>query len=68
VKITVWIIIASFSCHKETFHTILAGKILRIDNKVMSAYTVGKPDGKRPLGRHKRSWENNIRLDLREIV
>jgi hypothetical protein len=28
---------------------------------------VGKPDGKRPLGRHRRRWEDNIRMDLREI-
>jgi hypothetical protein len=27
---------------------------------------VGKPEGKRPLGRPKRWWENNIRMDLRE--
>jgi hypothetical protein len=28
---------------------------------------VGKPDGKRPLGRPRRSWEDGIRMDLREI-
>jgi hypothetical protein len=28
---------------------------------------VGKPEGKRPLGRPKRRWVNNIRMDLREI-
>jgi hypothetical protein len=28
---------------------------------------VGKPEGKRPLGRARRSWEDNIRMDLREI-
>jgi hypothetical protein len=28
---------------------------------------VGKPEGKRPLGRPKRRWEDNIRMDLREI-
>jgi hypothetical protein len=28
---------------------------------------VGKPEGKRPLGRHRRRWEDNINLDLREI-
>jgi hypothetical protein len=27
---------------------------------------VGKPEGKRPLGRSKRRWEDNIKLDLRE--
>jgi hypothetical protein len=28
---------------------------------------VGRPEGKRPLGRPRRSWENNIKLYLREI-
>jgi hypothetical protein len=28
---------------------------------------VGKPDGKRPLGRPRPRWEDGIRIDLREI-
>jgi hypothetical protein len=28
---------------------------------------VGKPEGKRPLGRPRRRWEDGIRLDLGEI-
>jgi hypothetical protein len=28
---------------------------------------VGKPEGKRPLGRHRRRGEDNIRMDLREM-
>jgi hypothetical protein len=28
---------------------------------------VGKPEGKRPLERPRRRWENNTRMDLREI-
>jgi hypothetical protein len=28
---------------------------------------VGKPEGKRPLGRPRCRWEDNIRMDLREI-
>jgi hypothetical protein len=28
---------------------------------------VGKPEGKGPLGRPKRRWEDGIRMDLREI-
>jgi len=28
---------------------------------------VGKPEGKRPLGRPRRRWVNNIRKDLREV-
>jgi hypothetical protein len=28
---------------------------------------VGKPEGKRPLGRPRRMWEDGVRMDLREI-
>ena len=28
---------------------------------------IGKPRGKRPLGRPRRRWEDNIRMDLEEI-
>jgi len=28
---------------------------------------VGKPEGKRPLGRPKFRWENNIKMDLQEV-
>jgi hypothetical protein len=28
---------------------------------------VGKPEGKTPLGRPRRRWEDGIRMDLREI-
>jgi hypothetical protein len=28
---------------------------------------VGKPEGKSPLGRPKRKWVDNIKIDLREI-
>jgi hypothetical protein len=28
---------------------------------------VGKPEGKRPLGRPRRRWEDGIRMNLREI-
>jgi hypothetical protein len=28
---------------------------------------VGKPEGNRPLGRHRRRWEDNIKMDLKDI-
>jgi hypothetical protein len=28
---------------------------------------VGKPEGKRPLGRRRRRWKDNIKMDLRQI-
>ena len=29
---------------------------------------VGKPDGRRPLGRPRCRWEDNIKTDLQEVV
>ena len=28
---------------------------------------MGKSEGKRPLGRRRRRWENNIKMDLQEL-
>jgi len=28
---------------------------------------VGKPEEKRPLGRPRRRWENNIKIDVQEV-
>jgi hypothetical protein len=28
---------------------------------------VGKPEGKRPIGRSRRRWEDNIRMDLKKV-
>jgi hypothetical protein len=37
--------------------------------EVRGAYSslVGRPEGRRPLGRPRRRWEDNIKTDLREI-
>jgi hypothetical protein len=37
--------------------------------EVRGAYNilVGRPEGRRPLGRPRHRWEDNIRMDLREI-
>ena len=37
--------------------------------KSRNAYRVlvGKPEGKRPLGRPRGRWEDNIKMDLREV-
>jgi hypothetical protein len=45
-----------------------AGHLARIGAK-RNAYRllVGKPEGKRPLGRPRRRWVDNIRRDLREV-
>jgi hypothetical protein len=33
----------------------------------LGIFLVGRPKGKRPLGRPRRRWEDNIKLDFREI-
>jgi hypothetical protein len=45
-----------------------AGHVARMGEK-RNAYgiLVGKPEGKRPLGRPIRRWVDNIKMDLREI-
>jgi hypothetical protein len=45
-----------------------AGHVGRL-GEMRSAYKilVGKPEGKRPLGRPKRRWEDNIKMNLRKI-
>jgi hypothetical protein len=39
---------------------------MREERKVYNLL-VGKPEGKRPLGRPRRRWEDGIRIDLNEI-
>ena len=37
------------------------------EGRVVHRVLVGKPEGKRPLGRPKRRWEDNIKMDLQEV-
>jgi hypothetical protein len=45
------------------------GRACSTHGEKKSAYRilVGKPEGKRPLGRPRRRWEDNIKMDIREI-
>jgi hypothetical protein len=45
-----------------------AGHVARIGER-RKAYMIllGKPEGRRPLGRPRRRWVDNIKMDLREI-
>ena len=38
------------------------------EDKGVHRVLVGKPEGKRPLGRPRRRWEDNIKMDLQEVV
>ena len=43
-----------------------AGHVARMEqSRNVYRVLVGKPEGRRPLGRPKRRWEDNIKIDLR---
>jgi hypothetical protein len=54
--------------NKSILESQRAGQVAHM-GEVKGAYNilVGKPEGRRPLGRHRRGWEDNIKMDLREI-
>jgi len=46
----------------------LAGHVARMgERKGVYRVLVGKSEGKRPLGRSRRRWEDNIKMDLQEV-
>ena len=45
-----------------------AGHVARMgEERVVYRVLVGKPEGKSPLGRPRRRWVDNIRMDLQEV-
>ena len=45
-----------------------AGHVARMGEKRgVYRVLVGKPEGKRPLGRPRHRWEDNIKMDLQEV-
>jgi hypothetical protein len=46
---------------------VLMGRACSTNGKKRNAYRllVGKPEGKRPLRRPRRRWEDNMKMDLR---
>jgi hypothetical protein len=45
-----------------------AGHVARMgEGRCVHRVLVGKPEGKRPLGRPIRRWEDNIKRDLQEV-
>ena len=45
-----------------------AGHVARmVEGRVVHRVLVGKPEGKRPLGRPKRRWKDNIKMDIQEV-
>jgi hypothetical protein len=45
-----------------------AGHVARMgEDRGVHRMLVGKPEGKRPLGRTRRRWEDNIKMDFRKL-
>jgi hypothetical protein len=45
-----------------------AGHVARKgERKCLYRVLVGKPEGKRPLGRSRRRWEDNVKMDLQKV-
>jgi len=45
-----------------------AGHVARMrKGRGLCSVSMGKPEGKRPLGRSRRRWEDNIKMDLQEV-
>ena len=63
--------------HQQVFHPMLAetftlmrwaGHVARMgEEKGVYRVLLGKPEGRRPLGRPRRRWVDNIRTDLQEV-
>ena len=65
--------------HNYIIHTTLLALVLRQqmrwaghvalmgERRGLYRILVGKPEGKRPLGRPRRRWDDNIKMDLQEV-
>jgi hypothetical protein len=60
---------SSCECGYEPSGSIKCWETIECPNNWRNAYRllVGKPEGRRPLGRPRRRWLDNIRMDLEEV-
>ena len=56
---------SAFRRHSEFF--VVFQKARTGEKRGLYRVLVGKPEGKRPLGRPRRRWVDNIRMDLQEV-
>jgi hypothetical protein len=55
-------------CFVKSIRMRWAGHVARIgEGRGAYRVLVGKPEEKRPLGRPRRRWEDNIKMDLQEV-
>jgi hypothetical protein len=50
----------------KKLHYAEAGHVACMGEKCIQTLG-GNPEGKKPLGRYRRKWENNIKMDLTDI-
>jgi hypothetical protein len=56
-------------CQVESRRMRWAGHVARMgEESDVHWVLVGKPEGKRPLGRPRRRWEDNIKMDLQDVL
>jgi hypothetical protein len=48
--------------HTPSWHVARVG-----EDRGVHRVLLGKPEGKRPFGRPRRRWEDNIKMDLQEV-
>ena len=49
-------------------YQFIEGHVARMgEGRAVHRVLVGKPEGKRPLGRPRRRWEDNIKMGLQEV-
>jgi len=55
-------------CSGDKIEKSWAGHVARMgERRGVYIVLVGKPEGKRPLGRPRRRWEDNIKMDIQEV-
>ena len=54
-------------CERGQQQTTKATTLIAVIIIIIIRVLVGKPEGKRPLGRPRRRWVDNIRMDLQEV-
>jgi hypothetical protein len=67
-KSKLYVSILNLDCHlKSIGFPRFSASFCKYNNKPGYGIFVGKPEGKRPMGRPRRRWVDNIKMDLREI-
>jgi len=67
-KTTKYVFLILLGTHRMWRGMRWAGHVARMgERRGIYRVLVGKPEGKRPLGRPRRIWEDNIKMDIQEV-